>query len=263
MGLLSVIRKQKRRDREVRVLVLGLDNAGKTTIVRRLLGDDEAAVRRTAPTEGFCIRTLVLKGGYRFHFWDIGGQRALRSYWRNYFERTDAVIWVVDATTPHRIKGEAAQELAALLSEPSLYQVPLLIIANKMDLLAAEPVSSVRKALGIDAFCVAGAAATIATATIATPTSRRTPLEANQQTASDTMASTWAQAWPADELSQLDGRRPIHVMPCSAYTGEGLSNALDWLAQQAIQRLYRFDTRGDLRSSPSCVLSEQQHSVAL
>lgn len=93
MGLLSVIRKLKQREKEMRILVLGLDNAGKTTFLKRLRGDDTSQV---APTLGFNIDTLELPP-FRLSFWDVGGQRSLRVFWRNYFEvRAQSVCFPPD-----------------------------------------------------------------------------------------------------------------------------------------------------------------------
>lgn len=61
----------------------GLDNAGKTTIVKKFNGDDINAIE---PTLGFNIKTLEYKG-YKLNVWDVGGQQTIRSYWRNYFEQ--------------------------------------------------------------------------------------------------------------------------------------------------------------------------------
>ncbi|EYB99078.1 hypothetical protein Y032_0125g1276 [Ancylostoma ceylanicum] len=93
MGLLTILRKQREREREIRVLILGLDNAGKTTITKKFLGEDLSTVE---PTLGFNIKTVDFHG-FTINFWDVGGQKSLRSYWRNYFEQTDALIWVVDS----------------------------------------------------------------------------------------------------------------------------------------------------------------------
>lgn len=61
----------------------GLDNAGKTTIVKKFNGDDINAIE---PTLGFNIKTMEYKG-YQLNVWDVGGQQTIRSYWRNYFEQ--------------------------------------------------------------------------------------------------------------------------------------------------------------------------------
>ena len=69
MGLLQLLRKLKRSDSEARILVLGLDNAGKTTILKKM-GDENAD--NVMPTQGFNIKTLV-KEGFKLNMWDIGG----------------------------------------------------------------------------------------------------------------------------------------------------------------------------------------------
>ena len=62
----------------------------------------------------------------------MGGQKTLRSYWRNYFEKTDALIWVVDATDRLRIE-DCKEELIGLLLEERLMGASLLVFANKTD----------------------------------------------------------------------------------------------------------------------------------
>jgi ADP-ribosylation factor-like protein 2 len=69
---------------------------------------------------------------YKLNIWDVGGQKTLRSYWRNYFEKTDALIWVVDATDRFRLDS-CAEELAGLLQQERLLGASLLVFANKMD----------------------------------------------------------------------------------------------------------------------------------
>ncbi|ESZ93003.1 ADP-ribosylation factor family protein [Sclerotinia borealis F-4128] len=126
--MLSVLRKARLKDKEMRILMLGLDNAGKTTIVKRIMGED---VNTVSPTLGFIIKTIDY-AGYKLNIWDVGGQKTLRSYWRNYFEKTDALIWVVDATDRLRI-DDCKEELHALLQEERLSGASLLIFANKTD----------------------------------------------------------------------------------------------------------------------------------
>ena len=65
--------------------------------------------------------------------WDIGGQKAIRPYWKNYYENTDGMVFVVDSSDEERLK-ECTEELGALLTEEGLVKVPLLVYANKQDL---------------------------------------------------------------------------------------------------------------------------------
>ena len=65
--------------------------------------------------------------------WDIGGQREIRPYWRNYYEQTDALIYVVDSADENRVM-EVKENLTELLGEELLRGVPLLVFANKQDL---------------------------------------------------------------------------------------------------------------------------------
>jgi len=88
-------------------------------------------VNTVSPTLGFIIKTIDYKG-YKLNIWDVGGQKTLRSYWRNYFEKTDALIWVVDATDRLRIE-DCQQELHGLLQEERLSGASLLVFANKTD----------------------------------------------------------------------------------------------------------------------------------
>jgi ADP-ribosylation factor-like protein 2 len=90
----------------------GLDNAGKTTILKKLNGEDISTV---SPTLGFNIKSFGYRG-YTLNVWDIGGQKTLRPYWRNYFEATDAVVWVVDSSDRLRMK-DCKEELKGLLQE--------------------------------------------------------------------------------------------------------------------------------------------------
>ncbi|KAG8564078.1 hypothetical protein GDO81_016316 [Engystomops pustulosus] len=112
MGLLTILKKMKQKEREVRLLMLGLDNAGKTTILKKFNGED---INTISPTLGFNIKTLEHRG-FKLNMWDVGGQKSLRSYWRNYFESTDGLIWVVDSADRARLQ-DCAQELAGLLLE--------------------------------------------------------------------------------------------------------------------------------------------------
>ncbi|KAI6035637.1 GTP-binding protein [Pisolithus orientalis] len=123
MGLLTIIRKSRRKEKEMRILFLGLDNAGKTTILKKISGEDISSI---SPTLGFNIKTFVHRS-YTLNIWDVGGQRTLRPYWRNYFEQTDAIVWVVDSSDRVRIQ-DCKEELHNLLQEDRLTGASLLLL---------------------------------------------------------------------------------------------------------------------------------------
>ena len=132
MGLLSILKKVKRKEKEIRLLILGLDNAGKTTILKRFNGED---INTISPTLGFNIKTLEHRG-FKLNCWDVGGQSSIRSYWKNYFEETDGLIWVVDSADRRRLKT-CREELYKLLAQERLAGASLLIFSNKQDLKGA------------------------------------------------------------------------------------------------------------------------------
>ena len=144
MGLLTLLRKLKRSDNEARILVLGLDNSGKTTILKKLSEED---ISHIMPTQGFNIKSLMHEG-FKLNVWDIGGQKTIRPYWRNYYENTEALIYVVDAADRKRV-DEAGFELAEILGEDKLATVPLLVFANKSDLMQAKSADDIAEALSL------------------------------------------------------------------------------------------------------------------
>ena len=116
-------------NKETRILMLGLDAAGKTTVLNRLkLGEHIM----TIPTIGFNVDTIEFKG-FNLNIWDVGGQDRIRALWRHYFHNTQGLIFVVDCNDTKRIK-EAKEELYKLLEEDELKDSVLLIYANKQDL---------------------------------------------------------------------------------------------------------------------------------
>ncbi|KAG4094484.1 ADP-ribosylation factor family-domain-containing protein [Neocallimastix lanati (nom. inval.)] len=158
--------------KEVRILILGLDGAGKTTILYRLqIGE----VVTTIPTIGFNVETVNYKN-IKFQVWDLGGQTSIRPYWRCYYTNTDAIIYVVDSVDKDRI-ATSKEELLAMLDEEELKDAALLVFANKQDMEGAMSVMDVSNALGLS-------------------------LLKNR---------TWT------------------IFKCSAVTGEGLTEGMDWL----------------------------------
>ncbi|XP_058449098.1 ADP-ribosylation factor-like protein 2 [Malaya genurostris] len=145
MGFLTILKKMKQKEKEMRILLLGLDNAGKTTILKRFNGEP---IDQISPTLGFNIKTLEYKN-YTLNMWDVGGQKSLRSYWRNYFECTDGLVWVVDSTDRMRMES-CREELALLLQEERLAGATLLVLANKQDLPGALTSSEIKDVLGLE-----------------------------------------------------------------------------------------------------------------
>lgn len=96
--------------REMRILILGLDGAGKTTILYRL---QVGEVVTTIPTIGFNVEQVTYKN-LKFQVWDLGGQTSIRPYWRCYYSNADAVIYVVDSVDRDRI-GISKDELLYML----------------------------------------------------------------------------------------------------------------------------------------------------
>lgn len=131
-------------DREARILVLGLDNAGKTTILYRL---QVGEVVQTIPTIGFNVETVTYKN-VKFQVWDLGGQTTIRPYWRCYYPNTQAIIYVVDSSDTERI-SISRQEFHAILQEEELRDAIILVYANKQDLPGALDDGKIAEALGL------------------------------------------------------------------------------------------------------------------
>jgi len=130
--------------KEARILMVGLDAAGKTTILYKLkLGE----IVTTIPTIGFNVETVQYKK-VSFTVWDVGGQDKIRPLWRHYFQNTQGLIFVVDSNDRERV-GEAAEELNKMLREEELKDVVVLVLANKQDLPNAMSVSEVTDKLGL------------------------------------------------------------------------------------------------------------------
>lgn len=130
----------------VRILMVGLDAAGKTTILYQMKLNE---VVTTIPTIGFNVETVEYKN-ISFTVWDVGGQTIIRPLWRHYYTNTQGLIFVVDSNDPERIK-DAAEELHTMLQEYELRNVALLVFANKQDLPRAMTTSDIIEALGLSA----------------------------------------------------------------------------------------------------------------
>jgi Arf/Sar family protein len=130
---------------EMRVVMLGLDAAGKTTILYKLhIGE----VLSTVPTIGFNVEKVQYKNVV-FTVWDVGGQEKLRPLWRHYFNNTDGLIYVVDSLDRERI-GKAKQEFQAIIRDPFMLNSVILVFANKQDMKGAMTPMEVCEGLGLN-----------------------------------------------------------------------------------------------------------------
>jgi len=128
----------------MRILMVGLDAAGKTTILYKLkLGE----IVTTIPTIGFNVETVEYKN-INFTVWDVGGQDKIRPLWRHYFQNTQGLIFVIDSNDRERVE-EARDELNKMLTEDELKDAALLIFANKQDLPNALTAAEITDKLGL------------------------------------------------------------------------------------------------------------------
>jgi ADP-ribosylation factor protein 1 len=129
-----------------RVLMLGLDAAGKTCMLYKLkLGE----VVTSIPTVGFNVETVQYRN-LSMTIWDVGGQDKIRALWRYYYEKSDALIFIVDSNDPMRF-AEARDEMHRVLSDDALRNTTVLVLANKQDMPRALPVNKIADAMGLNA----------------------------------------------------------------------------------------------------------------
>ncbi|XP_050262305.1 ADP-ribosylation factor 1-like [Quercus robur] len=129
---------------EMRILMVGLDASGKTTILYKLkLGEIVTSI----PTIGFNVETVEYKN-INFTVWDVGGQDKIRPLWRHYFQNTQGLIFVVDSNDRERV-AEARNELHRIIVEFELGNAVLLVFANKQDLPNSMSASEVADKLGL------------------------------------------------------------------------------------------------------------------
>jgi len=190
MGLLRILKKLKQKEKEMRLLMLGLDNAGKTTVLKKFNGED---INTISPTLGFNIKTLEYKttagSDFKLNVWDIGGQQTIRTYWRNYYEQTDGLIWVVDSADQRRLM-DCKAELHKLLQQEKLAGASLLIFANKQDLPGALSSKDIAKVL---------------------------------------------------DLQTISADRHWRIVSCSAVSGKGLLQGVDWIVTDIASRIFMMD----------------------
>ena len=142
--IFSLFKKKKKK--EIKGLILGLDNGGKTTILKSFKGE---TVLNLPPTKGFNFQKFDYNN-ITFILWDLGGQKSIRKFWDNYYEKeNDCIIYVIDSSDSDRLE-ETGKELYNIIQQPELSGIPLVIYANKQDLNMALSVDEILEQLGLD-----------------------------------------------------------------------------------------------------------------
>ena len=129
MGLLGLLRKVKLRERELKLIFIGLENCGKTSIINSFLEKPNEPI---SPTQGFTINNAT-KSDYKISLWDLSGAAATRSSWHAFFEGSDGVVFVVDGTDKARFE-EAKKEFITAVSKDRNNAMSWLLLVNKQDL---------------------------------------------------------------------------------------------------------------------------------
>ncbi|MHA2387849.1 MAG: ADP-ribosylation factor family protein, partial [Candidatus Hodarchaeales archaeon] len=148
MSFLTKLRARLARERlTVKIAWLGLDHAGKTTIVKRITsGEFDDSTFRTL---GMNVDEFS-SGNVRFISWDIGGQEAFReSLWESYMAGSMGIVYVIDSNDRTRFDEAQAELWKYVLNNDKVENIPILVLANKQDLENAASAGEVARSLNL------------------------------------------------------------------------------------------------------------------
>ena len=131
--------------KEVRILMIGLDAAGKTTILYQL---ENGGKIKTLPIIGFYVVETLDYKDWNFISFDVGGADKIGLLLKPYYQNTEGLIFVVDSNDRDRIE-DAAEELKKMLAREELKDCCVLVMANKQDLNGALAPGEVNDKLGM------------------------------------------------------------------------------------------------------------------
>lgn len=133
------------QEKPAKVLLIGLDAAGKTTLLYKVKLNLNAT---TVPTIGFNVEEVEPVKGLKLTVFDVGGQDKIRKLWHHYTQDMDGLIWMVDSADSERF-DESKDELNKILDCHGLVDCPILVFANKQDLPGAKDPSTLGSAIGL------------------------------------------------------------------------------------------------------------------
>ena len=132
-------------DKEIKLALVGLDGAGKTTIINKLI--DVNFKNETAPTIGIDTKEIKIKN-INVKVFDLAGQESMRNVWKYYFSSTEGIIFVIDASRQDRM-ADVKEELYKILQEEAAQKIPMCIYANKQDLPGALSIEQIIQELDL------------------------------------------------------------------------------------------------------------------
>ncbi|CED82127.1 GTP-binding ADP-ribosylation factor-like protein yARL3 [Phaffia rhodozyma] len=218
--LLSGLYTHLTRKETYSVIIIGLDNAGKTTLLEQIKhhynpNTPSPDVSKIAPTVGQGVGKISLPSTI-LQFWDLGGQRDIRSIWSKYYEECHAVVYVVDAADEARLE-EGWEVFESVLESPQTMNLPLLLLANKQDAPGSLSSTDIRESY--ERWSQARLQASITAASA----------RADNETL-ETGADALGGGLHERQVVGLEGRAgSLEVLGASALNGTNVREVVDWL----------------------------------
>ncbi|XP_059718619.1 ADP-ribosylation factor-related protein 1 isoform X2 [Haemorhous mexicanus] len=225
--LLSGLYKYMFQRDEYCVLILGLDNAGKTTFLEQTKtrfnkNYKGMSLSKITTTVGLNIGTIDV-GKTRLMFWDLGGQEELQSLWDKYYAESHGVIYVIDSTDEERL-SESKRAFEKMITSEALEGVPILVLANKQDV---EPFFSAMNEL---------------------PTGTKFwSLYVNRTNciAMTCLSIPDIKTAFSDCINKI-GKRDCLTQACSALTGKGVNEGIEWMVKCVVRNIHRPPRKKDI-----------------
>ncbi|NXP02668.1 ARL14 protein, partial [Thinocorus orbignyianus] len=135
--------------KQANILMLGLDSAGKSTLLYKFKYSDTFL---TIPTIGFNVDMIETEKDFTLTVWDVGGQQKMRQVWCNFLENADGLMYVVDSSDKRRLE-ESKKEFELLLKNECIKRVPIVMLANKQDLPGALNAEEITRIFKMKKYC--------------------------------------------------------------------------------------------------------------